>query len=83
MLHQFADAGDHYRSATIPPERPTVCSRFPQGETDDKSPHDITDFEILFWTAGMRVVAFDAGRCDSDVGIDRFKDLFRTGRHGA
>jgi hypothetical protein len=29
----------------------------------------------------MRVVTFNARRRDGNVGIDRFKDLFRAGRH--
>ena len=29
----------------------------------------------------MRVVTFDARRRDGNIGIDRFKDLFRAGRH--
>lgn len=59
----------------------TGCSLFAQREADDKSSHDVTDLKILLRTARMRVVTFDARRRDSNVGIDRFKELFGVGRH--
>src|SRR5215831_15352179 len=54
-----------------------------QWKADHESSHDITNLEVLLRTAGMCVVAFDAGRCDSNIGIDCFEYLFCAALDGA
>src|SRR5215467_846508 len=46
-----------------------------QWKADHESSHDVTNLEVLLRTVGMCVVAFDARRCDGNIGIDRFEHL--------